>query len=169
MSTFAFIARFRELHAQAKKGGLALSPDQRAEYEEARLELGRTMMLAQQMTRGGKTLRSTLRVAQLIKVDLDLGTGAPERTSTIDLASGGFAVLLSRGLPVGGPLQFTLFLPASGSGAKLVSGLGKVASSRAHGTLHRVSVAFDAIDGNGLEHLEIVIVDAILARFQEQP
>lgn len=167
MSMSELMARFRALHVQAKKG--TLTPEDRLEYERSRADLGRTLLLAQQMSRGGKTLRSTLRVAQLVKVDLELGGAKPERTSTIDLASGGFAVLLAKALQVGRPVEFTLHLPGFAGGVKPVRGDGKVASARQHGALHRVSVAFEALDGRGREDLEMVIIDAVLARFSDLP
>src|SRR4029078_4727826 len=108
MTTASFITRFRELHEKAKSGALAASD--RPEYEQARRELGRLLLVAQQMSHGGKTLRSALRIAQLIKVELDLGGPSPERTSTMDLASGGFAALLPSSQPLGRVIGFTLHI-----------------------------------------------------------
>ncbi|MBC7052320.1 PilZ domain-containing protein, partial [Salmonella enterica subsp. enterica serovar Enteritidis] len=109
MNSLAFIVRFRELHEKAKGGTLA--PHDRPEYEQARRELGRLLLVAQQMSHHGTTLRGALRIAQLIKAEIDLGGSAPERTSTMDLASGGFAALLPTSLPVGRVLEFTLHVP----------------------------------------------------------
>lgn len=164
MSGLAFIARFRGLHEQAKAG--TLPQTDRGEYEQARRELGRLLLVAQQMSSGGPTLRSSLRIAQLVKVDLQLVSSRPERTSTMDLASGGFAVLLPSSLPLGRVVPFTLHLPAlAGGGTQPMSGTSKVASARIQGGLHRVSFSFDSLAPADREHLDITIIDYVLSRF----
>jgi hypothetical protein len=164
MSTLAFIARFRDLHEKAKSG--SLQPQLRSEYEQSRRELGRLLLVAQQMSHNGQTLRSALRIAQLIKVEIDVGGPSAERTSTMDLASGGFAALLPASQPVGRVVGFTLHVPAlSGGGTQPISGKGKVASCRAQGSLHRVSFSFEAVAPADRETLEVAIIDYVLRRF----
>lgn len=165
MSTLAFIARFRELHEKAKSG--SLGAQDRPEYVQARRELGRLLLIAQQMNHNGKTLRAALRIAQLIKVELDLGGSTPERTSTMDLASGGFAALLQASQPMGRMAGFTLHVPAfAGSGTQPIIGKAKVVSTRSQGSLHRVSFAFDALTPASQELLDMAIIDYVLRRFQ---
>lgn len=163
MSALSFINRFRELHDKAKSG--VLPSELRAEYEQSRRELGRLMTVAQQMNHGGQTLRAALRIAQLIKVELELGGSAPEKTSTMDLASGGFAALLPAGQPIGRAVPFTLHVPAFTAGTQPLRGTGKVASSRAQGSLHRVSFTFATMAPADQEHLDMVIIDFVLRRF----
>jgi PilZ domain-containing protein len=164
MSTLAFITRFRELHERAKAG--SLPAQDRGEYQQARRELGRLLLVAQQMSHNGKTLRAALRIAQLIKAEIDLGGPAPERTSTMDLASGGFAALLPASQPVGRVVGFTLHVPAfSGAGTQPISGKAKVASARSQGGLHRVSFSFDSLTPENQELLDIAIIDFVLRRF----
>jgi PilZ domain len=163
VSTATFINRFRELHDKAKAG--SLQPALRTEYEQSRRELGRLMVVAQQMSHGGKTLRAALRIAQLIKVELGLGGPAPEKTSTMDLASGGFAALLPAGQPIGKVVTFTLQVPAFPSGTQPLHGAAKVASSRPQGGLHRVSFSFEKLAPADQEHLDMVIIDFVLRRF----
>ncbi len=164
MSTLAFIARFRELHEKAKAG--SLPANSRGEYEQSRRELGRLLLVAQQMNHSGKTLRAALRIAQLIKAELDLGGSSPERTSTMDLASGGFAALLPAGQPVGRIVGFTLHVPAfAGGGTQPIVGKAKVASSRSQGGLHRVSFSFDTLTPANQELLDMAIIDYVLRRF----
>lgn len=164
MSTATFITRFRDLHEMAKAGRIA--PDLRAEYVQSRTELGRLLLVAQQMSHGGKTLRAALRIAQLIKVEIDLGGETPERTSTMDLASGGFAALMPSAQPVGRNIRFVLALPPmSGGGTHAVGGTAKVASSRPQGALHRVSFAFDTLPPADRELLDMTIIDFVLRRF----
>jgi hypothetical protein len=164
MGSEEFISRLRVLHDKAKRGTLTAA--ERPEYEQSRRELGRLLLVAQQMSRSGQTLRNQFRVAQLIKIEVDMGGSAPEKTSTIDLAGGGFAVLLPAMMRVGRVARFTLHLPAmNGSGKVPISGTAKVASCRAQGNLHRVSFSFDTLEPNDREQLEMVIVDSVLARF----
>lgn len=163
MSTKAFIERFRALHEKAKNG--TLSSVDRGEYENSRSTLGRLMLVAQQATHSGKTLRAGLRIAQLLKVEIDLG-GTPEKTSTMDLASGGFAALLQGSQPVGRIAKVTLYIPTgSSSGAQPLACTAKVASSRQQGALHRVSFTFDTLSAADREKLEIAIIDFVLRRF----
>ena len=165
MTTLAFIDRLRELHEKAKRG--TLQPGERPEYESARRELGRLLLVAQHLNHGGKTLRSQFRIARVIKIEIDLGGESPEKTTTIDLASGGFAALLPHGQPVGRGVRFKMQLPGfGGGGARTIEGSAKVASSRPQGSLHRVSFAFAVLDAKDRDHLETVIVDEVLARFQ---
>ena len=163
MSDRSFIARFRELHDKVRAGNLpaALQP----KYERARRELARLMLVAQQMNHGGHTLREAFRIAQLVKVELDLGGPAPEKTSTMDLATGGFAALLSGRQPIGKRVTYTLHLPASAAGAEQLKGAATVASSRSQGGLWRVSFSFDNPAPAEKEQLEMAIIDFILRRF----
>jgi hypothetical protein len=164
MSAPAFIRRFRELHDKAKAG--TLPAEGRAEYQQSRRDLGRLLLVAQQMNQNGKTLRAALRIAQLIKTELDMGGSSPERTSTMDLASGGFAALLPAGQPVGRVIGFVLHVPAfSGSGTQPITGKAKVASSRPQGGLHRVSFSFESLTPENQEMLDIAIIDYVLRRF----
>lgn len=159
-----FIRSLRQLHEKAKKG--TLSEAEKSEYEQRRDELGRLMIVAQNIGHGGATLRSKLRVAQLIKVEIDTATEQPYRTVTIDLASGGFAVLMAAHLPIGRIVKFKMNLPALGSGgAQPIGGNAKVASSRPHGGLYRVSFHFEDMGPRDQDHLDLVIVDYVLQRF----
>jgi hypothetical protein len=162
MSTLAFIKRFRELHERAKKG--ALPESERPDYQTSRTELGRLLLIAQQINHGGNTLRNALRVAQLIKVELDLG-GDTTKTSTIDLAGGGFAVLLPTSQSIGRIVRFKLSLPGFGTGPHPIEGTARVASARPQAPSFRVSFAFHELKPADREHLEMVIIDSVLARF----
>jgi phospho-2-dehydro-3-deoxyheptonate aldolase len=164
VSTQAFIERFRALHEKAKNG--VLSAADRVDYENSRSMLGRLMLVAQQATHSGKTLRAGLRIAQLLKVEIDLG-GTPEKTSTMDLASGGFAALLQGSQPVGRIAKVTLHIPTGSGGAQPLTCTAKVASSRQQGALHRVSFTFDALAAADREKLEIAIIDFVLRRFTD--
>ncbi len=159
-----FVEELRKWHQLVKVG--RLPPELRPAYERARTELGRLLLVAQNMTQQGPTLRSALRIAQAIKVELDYGGGSVERSMTIDLAEGGFAVLGTRSVRPGQVVHFVLHLPPLRSaGDEPLSGSARVASARPHGGLARVSYAFQDLSPSGREHLAMVIIDAVLARF----
>lgn len=163
MAPLDFIGRIRALHEKAKKG--RLTPSEKADYQQQRTELGRLLLVAQHLSHGGQTLRSALRVAQLIKVEIE-ALGTTDKTTTIDLASGGFAVLLPRGYTVGAAALFTLMLPSfEGAGARPLKGSAKVASSRLTGTTHRVSFSFTSLEPADREYLDMVLLDFVLRRF----
>ena len=160
-----FIERFRDLHERRRKG--VLSTAEQADYEQQRGELGRLLLIAQQLNHGGKTLRAALRTAQMFKVEIAFGAEKPQRTSTIDVASGGFAALLSSHQALQRLASFTLHLPKYGGGSLPVEGTAKVASSRAQGGLFRVSFTFQDVSDAGREEIEMVIIDTILARARQ--
>ena len=157
-----FITGFRALHDKAKNG--SLTPEERARYERGRDELGRMMLIAQSATHAGRTLRARFRVAQMFKIELDVGT-IPFKTSTLDVALGGFAVLLPNNETVGKTVPFRLTLPGFPHGTKQVAGTARVASSRAQGRSYRVSFTFADVTAADVAHLELVIIDSLLARF----
>ncbi len=164
MSNKAFVLRLRALHDKAKRG--TLSAAERVEYDEQRRELERLMLVAQNITQSGPALRGALRVAQLVKVEIDIGGPSPERTATIDLATGGFAALLTAGQPVGKKVAFTLMLTSfAGGGTQPMKGTARVASSRPQGATFRVSFSFESVDPKDAAHLEMVILEYVLARF----
>jgi hypothetical protein len=164
MSTLAFIAEFKALHDKAKKG--TLTSLERTRYADARLQFSRLVVIAQQLGHSGQTLRSDLRMAKMLKVEVRPDAGEPLRVATIDLASGGFASLIPTRLTVGTGAGFTLYLPASaGGGTAPISGRCTVASVRSQGNTFRVSFKFDKLVPEAQEQLEIALIDAVLERF----
>lgn len=159
-----FLEEFKRLHGKAKSG--SLTAEDRARYNQAKLQLSRLVVVSQQIGHAGPTLRSTLRMAKVLKVEIVPQGGAPTKGSTIDLATGGFAMLMPVSLVVGKPATFTLHLPRVGAGeAKPISGPCKVASSRQQGALFRVSFKFDVLPPDVEEQLSMVLIDAVLERF----
>lgn len=161
-SVAKFIERFRDLHEKAKEG--SLSPIEKVEYQATRAELGQMMLIAQHVSHSGKTLRSTLRIAQVLKVRIDRGADMVDKTTTIDIASGGFAALMPNAMPVGRSITFELQLPSS-SATAMVKGTARVASTKPQGGLVRVSFTFDQVDAKGREALDMAILDLLIARF----
>jgi hypothetical protein len=162
--SFEFVEELRRLHQKAKNG--ALSKDERARYNQARLQLSRLVVVSQQLGHSGPTLRSTFRMAKVLKVEVEPSGGPPTKGSTVDLATGGFAMLMPTALPVGRPAKFTLHLPRTGAAdPKPISGPCKVASCRGAGGLFRVSFKFDQLPPDVEEQLSIALIDAVLERF----
>jgi hypothetical protein len=159
MSANAFVTQFRRLHEKAKSKTLTAA--ERLEYTAGRSQLMRLVIVAQQMGHAGATLRSNLRMAKLLKVELRPEGGDTMRVSTIDLASGGFAALIQGGLKVGHSAAFTLHLP----GGAPMTGRCVVASSRPQSGAFRVSFRFDNLSPAAQEQLDMVLIDAVLERF----
>lgn len=159
------VARLRMLHEQAKRGTATESDIE--EYLQLREDLGRMLLIAQHLSREGRTLRAALRMSTVLKVRLESGGAKPISSTTIDLAEGGFACLLDAPQPVGKLLMFELHLPniAVGSGTAPISGTVRVASCRVQGALHRISFAFADVERQDKIYLEMCILDAVLARF----
>jgi hypothetical protein len=167
MSTPEFLREFKALHEKAKRGSLA--PAERARYDALRPQFDRMVMIAQQLGHAGRTLRATLRMAKLLKVEIRPDGGEPVRASTIDLASGGFASLLPAGMRVGAGADFTLFLPAGAGRTTPIVGRVTVASSRPQTGAFRVSFKFEPLEREAKELLDVTLIDAVLERFGEMP
>jgi len=164
MGTPEFLAEFKALHEKAKKGTLTAA--ERLRYDSGRTQFTRLVIMAQQLAHAGQTLRSSLRMAKMLKVEIRPDEGDVVRASTIDLATGGFAVLMPTGWRVGRGAAFTLHLPSpTGSGLAPISGRVVVASSRPQTSLFRVSFRFDDLQTSAQEQLELALVDAVLERF----
>lgn len=163
MTPKEFVAQFRALHEKAKSG--KLTPAERVQYGSGRTQFIRFVVVAQQLGQTSKTLRSNLRMAKLLKVELKPDGGDVLRLSTMDLASGGFAALIPGGMKVGLGAAFTLYLPGAGGGANPISGRCAVASSRAQTSLFRVSFRFENLAPDAQEKLDVALIDAVLERF----
>jgi hypothetical protein len=166
MGSLEFLAEFKALHEKAKNG--TLTPVERTRYAVARSQFERMVIIAQQLGHTGQTLRSTLRMAKMVKVELRPDQSEPIRTSTVDLASGGFAALLPNGMRVGKGADFTLHLPSHGGATAPITGRVTVASSRPQTTLFRVSFRFEPLEPAAKEQLEMALIDAVLERFTKR-
>jgi hypothetical protein len=167
MSTPAlkFVSEFKDLHEKMKKG--VLTPPERARYAEARAQFGRIITMAQQLGHAGETLRSTLRMSKMLKVEVQPDGGPLTKSSTIDLSAGGFAMLLSAGFPVGKKAAFTLHLPKLAGGGGPITGRCEVASSRPQASMFRVSFKLDVLPPDVQERLDVALIDAVLERFAQ--
>lgn len=161
-----FIAELRALHEKAKGG--ALTAAERSRYTDARQRIEKLVVAAQQLAHAGKPLRADLRMAKMLKVELRPDDGDSTRTSTLDLASGGFAVLLGTAMPTGRGAEFTIHLPAQASGpTPPISGRCSVVGSKPQTGAFRVSFKFDKLALEMQERLEMALIDAVLERFKD--
>lgn len=160
------VVKLRKLHEQAKRG--TITNEELEEYLQLRDELGRMLLIAQHLTREGRTLRAALRMSTVLKVRLDSGDGKSISATTIDLSEGGFACRIDAPLPVGKLMMFELQLPNIVMGNGLTSpvkGTVTVASCRNQHDVHRISFTFVDLERQDRVYLELCILDAILARF----
>jgi c-di-GMP-binding flagellar brake protein YcgR len=153
-----WIAAFRRLHVDAREGGLdaaALSA-----YEQEREALAQALLTAQRLSvRLGQTARQALRVALALPVELALGE--PVSTTTIDLAVGGFAVLLAKPLRVSQSVDFALHLEAQ---AEVLRGRARVVSLQRKGKPFRVALAFEALSAAQTRWVSLEVFEAALER-----
>ena len=154
----AWLEAFRDLHRRARVGRLS-GPAQR-EYLVIRAELGRMLLVAQQITREfGHGARQTVRVAWALQVDLALA-GDRVRAVTLDVSRGGFATLLGRAPPEVAEVEFSIRLP----GEEPVAGKARVAAAIPRASDVRVSFAFSDVSESALDRLESALFDLILDR-----
>jgi c-di-GMP-binding flagellar brake protein YcgR len=156
-----WLKAFAALHARAKQG--ELSADEKLEYAKSRDELAEGLLLAQQITPHGSSgqRRRALRVAQALQVQLESDLYSATAI-TLDLSSGGFSTIISRGFDVGTQMTFTLKL---GRGREPVHGSAKVVNAMPQNGSVRIGVAFVEMAAADRERLDFVIVDAVLKQF----
>jgi hypothetical protein len=152
------IRRFRELHDEFK-GGAFKSPEARAFYESERDEFLRALLQGQQLAmRPGQSPRQALRVSAAVSLELQIGPRR-ESTKTLDLASAGFAAVVSGPLAIRIACDFELGLaPAP------VKGRARVVACVRDGTgAYRTSFAIDTMPVDDRTRLEVAVIDVALA------
>ena len=158
-TTLQFIAEFRNLHEKLRGGKIAQAD--RAKYADLRQQFIRMMVISQQVGLTGQTLRSDLRMAKMLKVEIRPEMGTPERVTTLEIATKGFATLMPKALPTGTVCGFTLYLPKP---SNPITGRVVVASARPQGSVAKTSFKFDNLMPQAVEQLDIVLIDAVLER-----
>lgn len=158
-TTLQFIAEFRNLHDKLRNGTLSLL--EQARYTDQRQQFVR-MMLISQIGVTGQTLRSSLRMSKMLKVEVRAESEPVERLTTLEIATKGFATLMPKALPLGTVCGFTLYLPKP---ASPITGRAVVASTRPQGGVARTSFLFDNLLPQAAGELDIALIDAILERF----
>lgn len=156
MSLFKWVSGFQEVHTRARRR--LLTPQEMTDYLGQRNELARMLLGAQQMIIGpGQQPRKALRVSRQLPVELALPTG-PLKTRTLDVSSGGFAVMLDQALETGLPVDTRLVLPRDG----LVELKARTVASKPHGDKHRVAFIMPDLSDEDRDRVEFTVFDAVL-------
>ncbi len=153
-----WLLRFRDMHEKARRGQLHDAELQL--YRAGRDELARALVAAQRLTiKAGETPRQALRVARALQVDLDLPT-ARLRGVTLDLSTGGFAMLLAKAPPLGEECGYTMRIPA----AEPLAGRARIADVKALAGNVRVAFQLVNVSPDDRERLEMFVFDTVLAQ-----
>lgn len=161
MSPNQWVERFRILHQQARKGMLPDSEERN--YLAAREYFARALTQAQGMSvPENQSARKLFRVAQGLQVDLTFASGTV-RTMTLDVAVGGFSVMLHKPPPESEEPGFSLRLP--GGQDPVIGRAKQVAVQRKIGT-HRVSFSVEGLPLADEERLEATLFDLALERIK---
>ena len=159
MSVNAWFNEFRVLHEKARKKDLSDSEKKR--YAESREQFARALNASQGLTLlPGQSARQSFRVAQAMQIELAFATG-PVRAITQDLSRGGVSVLLAQNPDPKELVGFTLKMPGA---MDPLLGRVKVASAKKQPGNYRVSFAFEGLSEAEQDRLELVMIDAALAR-----
>jgi hypothetical protein len=157
MSIREAISRFRELHEEFK-GGAFKSVEARAFYETERDDFLRALLQGQHLAmRPGQSPRQALRVTATMPLELDIGP-RHESTKTLDLASAGFAGLVS------GPLAMRIVCDfALGLAPTPVKGRARVVANVRDGSgAYRTSFAIETMSNEDRTRLEVAVIDVAL-------
>jgi hypothetical protein len=150
--------RLRDLHQRAKRGGL--TPDEQAEYVEAKDTLSRALGAAQDARlEHGQVPRGSFRAAMVLKVEVTFDEGS-HKTATMDVSTGGFSALLGISPSVGTEATFQMSL----KGKETLGGTVTVAGAVKERSLNRLSFAFKNLSGENAARLEDALLDAVLGR-----
>lgn len=156
MDAKAFFQRFGQLHEQFRRG--SLPPGLREEYNFFCASLTQMMLAAQQMQPNPGTNRGALRMAKVLKAEIEF-EGKKEKTATIDLGQSGFAAVLSQALPIRTKVQFMIQLPL-----QPITGLATVVTVRPQSGAHRHGFSFDNLPQNARDALQVTVIDSVLER-----
>lgn len=151
---------FRELHEEAKKGGL--SGRELTDYYAARDELARALLAAQRIAlKPDQRPRRVLRVARALQADLEFHDGAA-RAMTLDVSAGGFGVLLAKPPRMGDEVKVSLRIP----GGESIRGNAHVVEVRRQAGNAYACFEFVELDAAEAERLESFVFDAVLDRLR---
>jgi hypothetical protein len=151
-----WVIALRDLHQQARLGKLPANELNR--YHEERDTLARAILAAQRLRASpGAQGRRSLRVAQELPVQLVI-EGARVNTRTLDLGSGGFAVLMGSPPRAGVEAEFSLQLEPK----KSVSGKARVISLQRKGKPYRVAFRFEALTADAEESVALAVFEMVL-------
>lgn len=156
MSFAAWLAEFRKVHAEAKRGALAGAA--LTDYQEARNELARALLAAQHVAlEPGMQPRRSLRAARALQADIAFFDGSV-RVATRTISPGGFAAVLAKPQKTGEEVTVTLRLPG---GEPIQCDASVVESKPQAGNAH-VSFRWVGLSEADADRLEMAVFDAVL-------
>ena len=155
--TWEWLVSLCALHEQVQRGGLSALENAHYDRERALLSSALLTMQAAAM-RPGYSPRRSLRLATDLPVALDLDP-IPEKTTTLDLSLGGFAVPLGHPPRVGQRIAFCLKLRTAG----LLSGSARVLNLQSKGRIFRVGFAFEDLTPADANCVSFEIFDGALS------
>jgi len=152
-----WLNRLEALHVR-RRAGEALPEVDLAWYDTARRALLATAIAVQaRPVAHGERTRTSIRVSRPVHVLLE-NRGWAEPTFTVDLGTGGFAVLLEAQPPMTDRFEASLLLPGGGPLRAEVS----VVDARASGGLVRVAFAFSEPTEALRARIEDAMMDGVL-------
>jgi hypothetical protein len=158
MTANNLLGRLGDLHLLAKS--VALSPRERADYDQAKEALARAICGAQKTPiPPGHLARTAFRVATLWRVEIS-AQGAIHQTMTMDVSLTGFTALLSVPVPNETVASCRLILrDGTITGQAVVSGSQRTSTSSSQ----RVSFDFTEMSESDALRLEGALFDVVLA------
>jgi hypothetical protein len=160
MSLRDWLLAFKAQHEEARSG--RLSAEGWAAYRAARDELARAMLAAQRAAlRPGEVPRQQLRVARAMQADLEWSIDKV-RAVTLDVSSGGIAVLLSRAPPKDEEIRVQLKVP----GGEPVKARARLAGVQQQPSNVRVALAFSEISDADRDRIELAVFDTVIQQLK---
>jgi hypothetical protein len=159
MEPAQWIATFRALHDQAKRG--PLDPNQASRYVAMKDELARSLIQAE-----GKTLDASAPPRRVLRVPTvhQIEVGGIHKATTSELSCAGFTALIPSMMKEGMLIGFILTLSRS---QEPVRGDAIVQTAvRQPNSLIRLTCQFAKMEENQLERIEAVLFDVALTRFR---
>jgi hypothetical protein len=151
-----WLVAFKAEHERARAG--TLSPEDWTAYRAARDELARALLSSQRATlRPGETPRRALRVARALQAELEWSLDKLKAV-TLDVSSGGFAVLLAKPPPKEEDIRVQLRIP----GGEPLSARARVAGVQVQPTSVRVAFSFTELAEADRDRIEFLVFDTVL-------
>lgn len=159
MEPAQWLATFRALHDQAKKG--SLDPNGADRYGAMKDELARSLLQADgQKAVPGSPPRRQFRVPTVHQVEV----AGLHKGTTSELSCRGFTALVPAMVKEGALIGFVLTL--SRSFGPIRGDCTVVSATKQPNSLVRVTCTFSKLEEGQLEHIEQVLFDVALTRFR---
>jgi hypothetical protein len=161
MNLQVWLSEFCKLHERAYRG--SLSPQERSEYVAARNELARAVLKTMRVSlQPGQVPRRSLRAALALPLTLQM-PGGKLSTVTQDISSGGFSTFLPVAPVAGLVVPFSLRLSR---GSAPIEGQARLAGvdGAGKGPTSRVGFAFQDLDADSVERVELTVFDSVVAQ-----